>query len=357
MEHYRGRAGDSPFICMSGFEDLPKLMKEIGLSGLSLDKRKLCIISDSNVAPIYLTQLKKLIGDPPAFVFRAGEANKNLDTLQDIYTFFLDNGLDRKSVVVALGGGVVGDMAGFAAATYMRGIPFIQLPTSLLAQVDASAGGKTAVDFLGYKNIIGAFHQPSLVYINLATLETLPAKEFTSGMAEVIKHGLIGDADYYSFLHKNIQAIRDMKPEALHEVVAGSVRIKSAVVAKDERESGPREVLNFGHCVGHAIESLSEYSLTHGHCVAIGMAYALRLSGIVNNVPESNINQALELIKAFDLPISIKDYTAKDIIDTMYKDKKTINDSLRIVLLKKIGEAYTDENLSPETILGVLKDE
>lgn len=313
---------------------------------------KICIITDSNVAPLYLQAVKETLKTDLSFVIEAGESNKNLDTLAGLYKYFLASRLDRQSILVALGGGVVGDIVGFAAATYMRGIDFIQLPTTLLAQVDASVGGKTAVDFEGVKNLIGAFHQPKMVYMNLATLTTLPQEEFISGMGEVVKHGLIGEANYYEYLFANREDIKNLQNEAMLQVVSGSCRIKAAVVAQDERESGPREVLNFGHCVGHAIESLSDYSLPHGQCVSIGMCAALKLSAL----PQGEIDRAVNLMKYFDLPTSWAEYNSEEILATMYKDKKTLNDTLRIVLLKKTGEAVTDNTQSRKKILEILNE-
>ena len=339
-----------PIYFRRSYSDLQEALKNVGLSGC-----RVCIVTDSNVAPLYLDAVKEVLGNPPAFIFKAGESQKHMGTLQEMYKCFLTHKLDRRSVVIALGGGVVGDLAGFAAATFMRGVDFIQLPTSLLAQVDASVGGKTAIDFEGVKNLVGAFHQPRLVYINLATLDTLPHQEFVSGMGEVIKHGLIGDEAYYNYLQDNFQAIQDLDPEALLKVVAGSCKIKEAVVSKDEKEVGIREILNFGHCVGHAVESLSNYSLPHGQCVAIGMCAVLRLSLKMGHITQEEMERAIKLMKAFDLPISSIGYEPEKILATMYKDKKTINDTLRVVLLKKIGNAYTDSAVSTENILESLK--
>lgn len=335
-----------PIYFRHSYDDLGAAFREAGIQD-----RKICIVTDSNVSPLYLDAVKAGLGSASAFIFKAGEASKNIRTLEDMYKCFLDNKLDRRSVVVALGGGVTGDLAGFAAATFMRGITFVQLPTSLLAQVDAGVGGKTAIDFEGVKNLIGAFYQPRLVYMNLSALNTLPTEEFISGMGEVVKHGLISDKGYYEFLQSNRVAIQNLDPEAMLEVVAGSCRIKAAVVEEDERESGLREILNFGHCVGHAVESLSDYSLPHGQCVAIGMCAALRMSGI----SKSDQEQAQDLMEFFKLPTSASDYKPEEIISTMYKDKKTLNDKLRVVLLKKIGEAYTDDGVTNDRILSTLK--
>ena len=342
-------------IFRHSYDNLAEAVRNVNLAG-----RKFCIISDSNVASLYMENVKKALGDMPSFVFKAGETQKHLGTIEEMYKFFLTHTLDRQSVVFALGGGVVGDMAGFAAATYMRGISVIQLPTTLLAQVDAGLGGKTGVDFAGVKNLIGAFHQPSLVYTNLSTLNTLPQSEFFSGMAEVIKHGLIADMEYYQYLINNQEAIKNLDPLVMEDVVIGSCKIKSQVVAKDEKEAGLREILNFGHCVGHAIESLSEYSIPHGKCVAIGMCAALRLSQICNEgktpISPDDYKKAVDLMKFFELPVKIEGYSLSDILANMYKDKKTRSGNLRIVLLKKIGEAYTDNTLSREKILECLAE-
>lgn len=343
-----------PIYFRHSYEGLGRIFNE------NFEGRKAFIVTDSNVAPLYLETVKKALPshDPPSYIFEAGEGSKHMGVISEMYKCFLANKLDRRSVIVALGGGVCGDMAGFAAATYMRGLDYIQLPTSLLAQVDSSVGGKTAVDFEGIKNLIGAFHQPRLVYINLATLDTLPRREFISGLGEVVKHGFISDSGdpYRNYLENNQGQILALDPAALLEVVAGSCRIKASVVAQDEKEKGLREILNFGHCVGHAVESLSDYTLPHGHCVAIGMCAAFYMSQKMGNITKSAVKSAVELIKAYGLPTTASEYTPKSILSFMYKDKKTINDTLRIVLLKEMGIAYTDDKLSKEYIMECLNE-
>jgi len=324
-----------PIYFRDSFEDLKGALNFGG---------KTCIITDNNVAPLYLKPVREILGNAPAFIFEAGEANKNMQTLQDIYSFFLENKMDRRSVAVALGGGVVGDICGLAAATYMRGIKFVQVPTSLLAQVDASVGGKTAVDFSGVKNLIGAFHQPSLVYINVKTLETLPEEEFVSGMGEVIKHGLIGGREYFDLIRESIEDKQDYAKIA--QLVKGSCEIKAKVVEADEKEGGLREILNFGHCVGHAIENVSGYSIPHGHSVALGMCAALYISNEKGDITDDEAEQAINLMEEFGLPTNLDEYEIKDIISEMFKDKKVIDDKLRIVLLSKPGEAYTAESVA-----------
>ncbi|MCL1988449.1 MAG: 3-dehydroquinate synthase [Firmicutes bacterium] len=338
-----------PIYFRHSFDDICNAFSEVDLLN-----RKSIIVTDSNVAPIYLQTLKKAINTENAFIFTAGESQKHLGTISDMYTAFLNSKLDRRSVVVALGGGVVGDMAGFAAATFMRGISYVQVPTSLLAQVDSSVGGKTAIDFANVKNLVGAFCQPKLVYVNLSTLKTLPKQEFTSGMGEAVKHGIIGDKSYFDYLKNNVDDIKNLQPTALLQLVEGSCVTKSAVVAQDETEQGLREILNFGHCIGHAIESLSNYTLLHGCCVAIGMHAALFISHKLGNISQANFDDSLNLIKAYDLPTTVFGYKKADILSTMYKDKKTLNDTLRIVLLKKMGSAYTDSNISEATIISAI---
>ncbi|MCL2016187.1 MAG: 3-dehydroquinate synthase [Defluviitaleaceae bacterium] len=330
------------------FDDIPNAFKQ-----LDLLNRKIIIITDNNVAPIYLNMLKNALNTDISFSFPAGEPQKHLNTIANMYSCFLEHKLDRRSVVVALGGGVVGDMAGFAAATFMRGIPYVQVPTSLLAQVDSSVGGKTAVDFGGVKNLVGAFCQPKLVYVNLSTLNTLSQNEFISGMGEAVKHAIIGDKAYNDFLSDsaNIKQIKTLQPAALLQLIKGSCQIKAAVVASDETEQGLRETLNFGHCVGHAIESLSNYTLLHGCCVAIGMCAALSISHKKGNITAADFDNAVKLIKSYDLPTTITGYNAAEILAHMYKDKKTLNDTLRIVLLQKIGTAYTDNSVPEPDII------
>jgi len=342
-------ASSYPIYFRSSYDDLDMAFWNNGY-----EATKRCIVTDSNVAPLYLDKVQNIIRGVEPFIFEAGEARKHMGTLADMYSHFLANKLDRrKSVIVALGGGVTGDLAGFAAATYMRGIPYVQLPTSLLAQVDSSVGGKTAVDFEGVKNLVGAFYQPKFVYINTDTLHTLPQQEFISGLGEVVKHGLISSTEYYRYISENRDAILALENSALMEVVAGSCRIKANVVEGDERESGPREVLNFGHCVGHAIESLSGYSLPHGHCVSIGMCAALYWSQKMGHITEAERAEACDLLRALGLPTTVTgtEYTLEAILSFMHKDKKNLSDSLRLVRLKGIGQAYTDNTIPKEVVL------
>ena len=264
-------------VIEQSFDKLAEEFDKLGVTG-----RKLCIVSDSNVAPLYAKhieeQLLKTGNKVFTFVFEAGEANKNLDTVEDVYEFLIKNHFDRKDMLVALGGGVVGDLTGFTAATYLRGISFIQVPTSLLAQVDSSIGGKTGVDFRAYKNMVGAFYQPKLVYMNISVLKSLSDRLFNSGFGEIIKHGLIKDAAYYEWLRDNISNIKSRNSDALEQMIYVSCNIKREVVEKDPKEKGDRALLNYGHTLGHAIEKLMNFKLYHGECVTLGMIAALRIS-------------------------------------------------------------------------------
>ena len=240
------------------------------IDSLGFSKKKICIITDSNITDIFLDELKESLPDKRLYTHTipAGEANKNLNTVKDIYTTLVKNNFERGDLLIALGGGVVGDICGFTAATYLRGISFIQIPTSLLAQVDSSIGGKTGVDFDSYKNMVGAFYMPALVYINVSTLLSLPDSEFISGMGEVVKHGLILDFDYYKWIVSNADDIKVRNLDALEYMIYQSDIIKASVVEEDPFEKGRRRLLNFGHTLGHAIEKEYNLKLSHGICVA-----------------------------------------------------------------------------------------
>lgn len=290
-------------------------------------------------------------------VVPAGERYKTLRTVERIYEKMLDSRIDRSGMVIGLGGGVVGDMAGFAAATYMRGIDFIQIPTSLLAQVDASIGGKTGVDLRRGKNLVGAFHQPKLVLIDLSALKTLPRREFRAGLAEIIKHGIIWDGDYFKFLEENMDAVKRLEPSILERTIERSCEIKAAVVAQDERESGLRRILNFGHTAGHAIESLTGYrALLHGEAVAIGMVTAAITAQEMGSTDKYLVPRIVNLIQAAGLPYKVPggvDY--RDIVTAMGLDKKVSHGKLHTVLVNKIGSAYVADGVTQEIWMKALE--
>jgi len=249
--------------------------------------------------------------------------------------------LDRQGVLVALGGGVVGDLAGFAAATYMRGIRFVQVPTSLLAMVDSSVGGKTGINLAAGKNLAGVFHQPMAVVAELATLKTLPAREFAAGLAEVVKYGISLDAGFFDWLEANAGAIRAQEPAVLERLVARCCELKADVVSKDEREGGLRAVLNFGHTLGHAIENITGYSgVLHGEGVALGMAYALELSSALCGFPEPETRRALALLQTFGLPVAPSpDWSWEALRSAMGVDKKAAGGQVRLVLSAQLGQS------------------
>lgn len=325
------------------------------LEPLQVEDRRLCIVSDSNVHERYGEKVKSLLAGHCAkvtsFVFPAGEENKTLDTVKALYEHLILEKFDRKDLLIALGGGVVGDLTGFAAATYLRGIDFVQIPTTLLSQVDSSIGGKTGVDFDAYKNMVGAFHMPKLVYMNLGTLNTLSERQFACGMGEIIKHGLIQDREYFTWLKENSKSVMNREYEALLPMVEGSCRIKRHVVEEDPTEKGIRAWLNFGHTVGHAIEKLKNFQLCHGECVAIGSAAAAYLSmkrGLITEAEEADIYETLKL---YGLPVSVDHLSAEEVLKTTKLDKKMEGGHIKFVLLKRIGEAAVYKDVEDAELL------
>ena len=341
---------DKPIYDILMTEDFKLLPAEI--EKLEISNRRLCIVTDTNVEKLYLKEVTELLKSccktVISFVFQAGEANKNLDTVRDLYETLIINHFDRNDMLVALGGGVVGDLCGFAAATYLRGISFIQIPTTLLSQVDSSIGGKTGVDFDAYKNMVGAFHMPKLVFININTLRTLPNNQFSGGMGEVIKHGLIKDLAYYEWLIENSDDIWARKPETLRKTVTWSNEIKRAVVEKDPTEKGDRMLLNFGHTLGHAIEKLKNFELLHGECVALGSLAAMKLCenrGIINSDEIIRFKNALN---SFHIVTEISGLDKDDIIAASKNDKKMDSGIIKFILLHSIGNAYVDRTVTEE---------
>lgn len=269
-----------------------------------------------------------------------GESYKSFEQVQRILDALLDCGADRKSIVVALGGGVVGDMAGFAAAIFMRGIRFVQVPTTLLAQVDSSVGGKTGVNHARGKNLIGAFHQPVLVVSDTDTLRTLPQRELSAGLAEILKHGLLADAAYFDAIVAQLPALRACAPEALTSAIARSCEIKAGVVARDERESGERALLNLGHTFGHAIEALTGYGTwLHGEAVGCGLCLAADLSHRCGLIDESAVQRIEAAVAAAGLPTRIPGLSLRDALTAMAGDKKAEAGELRFILIECIGRA------------------
>lgn len=312
--------------------------------------KRLCIVTDSNVSSLYLNQIKDICKgvaeQVESFIFEAGERSKNLYIVKDLYEFLIRKEFDRQDILVALGGGVVGDLTGYAAATYLRGIDFIQIPTTLLAQVDSSIGGKTGVDFDSYKNMVGAFKMPKLVYINTATLLTLDDTQFSSGMGEVIKYGCISDYDYFKWLEINIETVKSRDLDTLSQMVYVSCENKRKVVEEDPTEKGLRAILNFGHTIGHAVEKECNFTLAHGECVAIGMAAALWLAQSKGMLSKADKDRIIELLIKYNLPVSVSNVDKTAILKAMRNDKKMSAGKLKFILISRIGEAYIDSSLT-----------
>ena len=325
------------------------------LKNLGYENRKLLIVTETNVAPLYLEKIKEVLEpmfrEIVCFTFQAGEKQKQLSTVSKIYTTLIEHQFDRKDILLALGGGVTGDLTGFAAATYLRGVDFVQVPTSLLAQVDSSIGGKTGVDYESYKNMVGAFYQPSLVYINTSTLKTLPEKEFISGLGEVIKHGLIKDRDYFHWIKEHKEEIKNRKVEVLQEMIYRSCQIKGAVVERDPKEQGERALLNFGHTLGHSIEKLMDFSMLHGDCVVIGSELASFISwkrGLISKEEQKEIQELFAYFHFDALPTNID---PEEIVKATKLDKKMEQGQIKFILLKQIGEAFIDKTVTEEEML------
>ena len=315
------------------------LLEECGsLIAPVLAPGRCAVVSDSTVAPLYaqrvLDSLRASGFDPFLITFPAGEQHKTLATYGDILGALAEQRLTRGDFLVALGGGVTGDMAGFAAATYQRGIPFVQLPTTLLAASDSSVGGKTAVDLPQGKNLAGAFWPPSLVICDCATFSTLPADTFADGVAETLKQALIADGDFFRFLQTH------PIEQHLPQVVRRNVEIKAAVVAGDEFERGQRKLLNFGHTLGHAIELCSGYAVTHGHAVAVGMVLATRAAQALGLTPKGVLEEILEANRRHNLPTHCP-YSAQQLYEAATADKKRRGDAIDVVVLTQIGQART----------------
>lgn len=349
------RAGDAvafsyDILWEESFKELSQAIRS-----RNLVQGKICIISDSTVSGLYLEQVKeeleKLDITVTSFVFPAGEASKNLDTVKAAYTHLIENHFERKDLLIALGGGVVGDLTGFTAATYLRGIDFIQIPTTLLSQVDSSVGGKTGVDFDAYKNMVGAFLQPRLVYMNIQTLATLPDSQFASGMGEVLKTGLLADAKFYGWTINHMDSIEERVLPVLTKLVKTCCSIKAKIVEEDPREQGVRALLNLGHTIGHAIEKLKDFQLLHGQCVALGTVAAAYISYKRGLLSDEEFYEVRDMNVGFNLPITFEGLKSEDILNTTKSDKKMEKGNIKFILLEGIGHAVVDRTVTDEEIL------
>ena len=323
--------------------------------------KRIGIVTGGKVKKYYLEKCKSSI-EKSGFAVSVisipeGEKHKNLRTISAIYDSMVKANLDRGDAIVALGGGVTGDMAGFASATYMRGIDFIQIPTTLLAQVDSSVGGKTGIDHPGGKNLIGAFYQPKMVICDYSAFSTLPEREFRCGMAEVIKYGIIKSPSLFSFLEKSVDSVRGMKKSEMERIIKESCSIKASIVSRDEREGGIRAFLNFGHTFGHGIETALNFrKLNHGEAVAIGMVMAVKLSSLLGYSPSTLVDRVEKLLRLYGLPTAPpRGLTAVNIWKGMSHDKKVVGGKKRFVLVNGLGKPFLKSDLKYNDVKSVME--
>jgi 3-dehydroquinate synthase len=338
------------------------IMDRVGLITAVKNHADRCvIITDSHVNPLYGEMVKERLRETALPVdtveIGAGESSKSLHTVLDVARQLVNLKVNRKSVLVALGGGVVGDVVGFIASIYMRSIPYVQIPTTLLAQVDSSVGGKTGVDLPEGKNLIGTFYQPKAVYIELSFLKTLSDKDFSNGLAEIIKYGIIGDRNLFEFLEHENKGIKKRSPALMKSLVARSCKIKADIVETDEKELGLRRILNFGHTIGHALEAASCYALSHGEAVSIGMVGAAKISHRLNYLDNGSYRRIVDLIKDYGLPIKIPSgMDAAQIAAFMGTDKKAVAGQLHFVLIKDIGVPFVTPEIPPDVVVETIEE-
>lgn len=339
----------------------PGLLSRLDTSVWPVRSRQFLLVSDDQVAPHYAervkAQLKAAVADVDVHVFRAGESNKNLATFEQITAALAKMGARRDACIVALGGGVVGDLAGFAAACWMRGMDFVQIPTSLLAMVDSSVGGKTGIDTPAGKNLLGAFHFPRVVLIDPELLQTLPARECAAGFAEVIKYGALGNAAFFNWLEKEADALKALNPDAIARAIAACCQMKADIVERDPFERGDRALLNFGHTFGHAIESAQGFDgLNHGEAVAVGMCCAARLSEVCAGAPAADTERLIHLLKRFGLPTEVPaGLKPEDLLARMRLDKKADLNGLRFIVWEGIGRTRVAQGITDAQVLAALQ--
>jgi 3-dehydroquinate synthase len=359
MQKIRLELGDRSYDISIGSNILDGIGDRLNSLGLS---PRVAIVSNPTVFSLYGERVSGSIRkegfDPVAVIIPDGEEYKDLVRLNQIYDELLVHGLDRSSALIALGGGVIGDMTGFAASTYMRGVSCIQVPTTLLAQVDSSVGGKTGVNHKLGKNMIGTFWQPKLVWIDVETLKTLPGREIRAGLAEVIKYGVIYDAELFDFLEAGRDKVLGLDDAALTHIIKRSCEIKADVVSKDERESGMRVILNYGHTIGHAIETVTGYTrFLHGEAVAIGMCLEARLSQMLNLLDKDQVFRIKALTDSYGLPSEIpEDVDLSGIFSSMRLDKKAVAGELKFVLPEKVGRVRIQKGITEKAVRELLKN-
>ncbi|TMO80168.1 3-dehydroquinate synthase [Pseudoalteromonas sp. S3776] len=340
------------FIGQSALQDNGRLVHHIG------DCRPIIITNDT-VAPLYLQGLLDSLAelDPLSFVIPDGEQYKSLEWFEKISAFLLQNNCGRDTCLIALGGGVIGDLTGFVAACYQRGVPFIQIPTTVLSQVDSSVGGKTAVNHPLGKNMIGAFYQPQAVFIDTESLHTLPAREFAAGMAEVIKYGLIYDTELFTFIEQNAEKLQQLDEASLQHIIYRCCEIKALIVAQDEKENGLRALLNLGHTFAHAIEAQMGYGVwLHGEAVATGMVLAAKLAHTRGDLSQSEVDRIVTLLELYNLPTEIPaEMTAEQFLMHMRKDKKNKKGTIRFILPTEFGQCALVDDVSDDHVRALIE--
>jgi 3-dehydroquinate synthase len=333
-------------------ERVPEFLAERGA------RRRLFLVSNTHVFRLYgealLQRLLSAGFEATQILIPDGEKHKNLQTVENIYTYLIAQGADRCSSLVALGGGVTGDIGGFVAATFHRGIPYVQIPTTLLAQVDSSVGGKTGVNHSLGKNLIGAFYQPNLVCVDLDTLASLPPRDFQSGLYEVVKYGLIVDREFFDYFESNLEAIKQRVPEVMERVISRCCELKAEVTSADEREKDLRRILNFGHTFGHALEAAAKYeNLLHGEAVGYGMIAATLLSREKGNIDQATADRIIDCIYRIGVLPRIDHFSHEAALQAMSRDKKRQGDCIHFVLLKGIGETEIRSDIHEETLIRI----
>ena len=324
-----------------------------------ITSKKIALVTNEQIADLHLTEISRILDsfDLKILVLPEGEDVKNLETVEKAVEFLSDNGLDRDSSIIAFGGGVIGDITGFVAASYMRGIKFLQVPTTLLAQVDSSVGGKTGVNITKGKNLIGAFYQPSAVIADTNYLSTLQPRRFTEGLAEVIKYGLIRDHGFFKWLGENTDKILALEPEVMAHLIEKCCQIKAEIVSEDEREGSVRAILNYGHTFGHAIESLTNYNLySHGEAVAIGMVMAASMSERMGILSRDDKEGIIKLLDSVNLPTKRPDLDQNVFLESMKRDKKAQDGEIRLILLDGIGNAIISNDYPNEILIETISE-
>ncbi len=322
-----------------------------------IDFENIFIITDDNVEQLYLNELKNNLANFKTiqYVLKSGEQSKNLDIIKQLYEFALKNDVNKSTLVVALGGGVVGDVTAFFSSTYYRGIKYIQIPTTLLSQVDSSVGGKTGVDFLGFKNIIGSIYQPQLVFINIRTLSTLQNRDFNTGMAEIIKYAAGFNCELFNYLQSNSANIKKLEKNCLMHIIKKSIEIKNEVVTRDELDGKIRMKLNLGHTFGHSIEKCTNFSFTHGEAIAIGTMMSLNLSEKLGLIQKNTISIIEKTYKDFNLPTKLCGVESESIYENMLFDKKKIGSELNICIVDSLGNCKITSEFTKDEIISAIK--